>query len=290
MVHFKKIYIEVTNICNLSCSFCHHTHRPKSFMEVTEFAEIIRKISGHSQYIYLHVLGEAMLHPEFSQLMELSHKHGLQVNLTTNGTLLETKGDILLRSPALRQLNVSLHSFEHSPGPVLDRYLTGILNFIARLQVDTRKIWLNLRLWDLQETLNGQAAYRNQKIFLQLQKRFSLPANFFATLTSVRSLTLAPGIFLSYDRQFSWPHSESRNFGNKGTCRGSRDHIAILVDGTVVPCCLDVEADINLGNIHNQSLDEILASPKATQLRSAFTARQLIEPLCQHCNYRLRFS
>jgi len=289
MEKFKKIYIEVTNYCNLSCSFCHKSNRPKTCMKADEFEEILVKIKGYTRHIYLHVLGEAMLHPELDLLLQTSHRHGFQVNLSTNGTLLQSKGDLLLASPVVRQINISLHSFGQTEGPALDEYLAGILEFIRKSTERQTAIWLNLRLWDMPEIKEDAAGKRNGKILNRLQSFFSQPERFAENLPLGRSLSLASGIFLSQDRQFNWPHSQSEVVSRKGTCRGLRDHIAILVDGTVVPCCLDAEADIALGNIHQQGLDQILASPRASQMRSGFSHQQLVESLCRRCNYRMRF-
>lgn len=289
MEKFKKIYIEVTNCCNLSCSFCHQSDRPKSFMDADRFTDVLEKIHHHTKFIYLHVLGEALLHPEFELLLEISHRFGLHVNLSSNGTLFSQKGDLLLAGKSLRQVNISLHSFEHSEEPVLEEYISGILAFVDKVQQQKIPVWLNLRLWDIQHLHTGASGQRNTEILRRLQDFFHLPVQFAAGLAPGRSLTLAPGIFLSQERQFNWPHRSSELTGRNGSCRGLRDHIAILVDGTVVPCCLDAEADIALGNIHRQSLDRILSSPRASRMRTGFSRQQLVEPLCQRCNYRCRF-
>lgn len=258
-------------------------------MKVDEFEKVLVKIKGHTRFIYLHVLGEALLHPELDLLLQSSHRYGLKVNLTTNGTLLQGRGDLLLASPAVRQINISLHSFGQAEGPALDVYMAEILAFIRKATERQTAIWLNLRLWDMAESKEAGAGRRHEIILSRLQSFFPLAERFAENLSPGRSLTLAPRIFLSQDRQFNWPHGESQVLSRKGTCRGLGDHIAILVDGTVVPCCLDAEADIALGNIYQQGLDEILASPRACRMRTGFSQQQLVESLCQRCNYRLRF-
>jgi radical SAM protein with 4Fe4S-binding SPASM domain len=290
---FKKIYIEVTNCCNLSCSFCHQSRRPKAFMNAVDFADVLEKIKGHTRFIYLHVLGEAMLHPEFERLLGISHRAGLQVNLSTNGTLLNRSRGAILASPAVRQVNVSLHSHSPSDGPAMEEYLSEILSFSRAAR--ERSIWFNLRLWDIQDMRDHRDEGKHHagssagQIGRHLQAAFSLPAQFFTDLAPGESRTLAPGLFLSRERQFTWPHAATSESGDRGTCRGLRDHIAILVDGTVVPCCLDAEADIALGNIHRQGLEKILGSPRASRMREGLRNQQLIEALCRRCDYRLRF-
>lgn len=287
---FKKIYIEVTNCCNLSCSFCHQSKRPKAFMNAVDFADVLEKIKGHTRFIYLHVLGEAMLHPEFEHLLDISHRAGLQVNLSTNGTLLNRGRKAILASPAVRQVNISLHSHSPSDGQAMEKYLSEILSFSREAR--ERSIWLNLRLWDirdLREEDKHPAGSSAWQIIRHLQAAFSLPEQFFTDLAPGESRALAPGLFLSRERQFTWPHAATSEYGERGTCRGLRDHIAILVDGSVVPCCLDAEADIALGNIHRQGLEEILGSPRACRMREGLRNQQLIEALCRRCDYRLRF-
>ncbi len=286
---FKKIYIEVTNCCNLSCSFCHASNRPKAFMTIAEFEDILVKIKGFTKFISLHVLGEALLHPEIDHLLEVSHHYGYQVNLSTNGILLQEVDNLLLASPAVRQINVSLHSCEHLDGQKLDAYVAGILAFAEKAREQQTTIWLNLRLWDVQENKDAAACSPNTRILTGLQGFFALPDHFADVLIPGHSISLAPKIFLSRDLRFDWPHNATAITGYRGTCRGLRDHIAILVDGSVVPCCLDAEADILLGNIHQLELQKILATPRACRMREGFSHQRLIEALCQRCNYRMRF-
>lgn len=253
------------------------------------FIDILKKTYGHTRCIYLHVLGEPLLHPEIERLLEISRTFGFQVNLSSNGVLLASREDILLAAPALRQINISLHSYEQSGEQYLEKYLDDIFDFISKVHARRLPIWLNLRLWDIQETNIGAVSRRNTRILARLQLFFQLSEGFAAHLESGQSLTLAPGVFLSQEYQFSWPHNSRQVFGNTGSCRGLRDHIAILVDGTVIPCCLDAEADIPLGNIQQQSLAEILAKSRARLMQAGLLRRELVEPLCQRCNYRSRF-
>ena len=207
------------------------------------FTEILRKITGYTEHIYLHVLGEPLLHPDLGLLFDISKTYGFHVNLTTNGTLLAQKGKLLLSKSALRQVNVSLHSIEQSRSlAALHLYLDGVLAFI-REAGSSPSLFINLRLWNL----HRDASDLNERILERLASFFKLPAPIFGN--DAPSLPLAPRVFLSRDRRFVWPHAPAPDLGSHGRCRGLRDHIAILVDGTVVPCCLDAEADIPLGNI-----------------------------------------
>ena len=285
MTEFKKIYIEITNSCNRACSFCQPSRRPKAFMTPAAFASVLQKITGFTEHIYLHVLGEALLHPELPLLLEISGSLGFRVNLTTTGTLLAAGGERLLAASALRQINISLHSMEE-PGFAgeLDRYMDEVLDFI-RAAGSPPPLFINLRLWNLHD----DAAVLNSRILARLAASFDCPGLAAPKCVPGRNLTLAPGVFLSGARRFSWPHAPAPDLGGRGFCRGLRDHVAILVDGTVVPCCLDAEADIPLGNIHQDGLAGILAAPRALAMREGFCRRRVVEPLCRRCSYKERF-
>lgn len=255
-------------------------------MSAEAFIDILERIRGYTGFIYLHVLGEALLHPDFARLLEISRLYGLQVNLSTNGTLLPLQSRTLLASPAVRQINISLHSCEHLNKQELEGYLGGTIAFAEMAK--KRGIWISLRFWDVRQDKKTSAFAVEDIISGYLQRHFSLPEDFSKDLAPGQSIVVTPGIFLNRESHFHWPHAGEET-GNRGACRGLSDHIAILVDGTVVPCCLDAEADIALGNIHRQSLAQILDGPRARRMRQGFADQQLLEPLCRRCDYRLRF-
>lgn len=286
---FKKIYIEITNRCNLSCSFCLPGKRPKAWMLPEEFGGIVRQVKDHTQHVALHVLGEPLLHPDLDQLLASCRSNGLAVNLTTNGTLLAKRQPLLLASPALRQINISLHSaVEAGSDASLGSYLAEIFAFI-RAATSQTPLLISLRLWNMSKSGLAATAGQNDRILQQLEAFFGLPSPLADRLTPGHGTPLAPRVFLSQNPRFTWPHNPAPEMGSEGFCRGLRDHVAILVDGTVVPCCLDAEADIPLGNIHRQPLGEILASPRATQIYQGFSQRRLVEPLCRRCTFRQSF-
>ena len=289
LVRFKKVYIEVTNSCNLACKFCPRTGRPKRFMTPTAFTAILDKIAAHTGFIALHVLGEPLFHPNFDQLLAISHEQGLQVNLTTNGTLLARHRQTLLTAPALRQINISLHSLAQMEPGAADLLLEEIFDF-AREASRATSLYLSLRMWNLQAGDAEEALAWNDRLLARLTAVFGIPALPVADLAATRGLPLAPRVFLNPEPQFTWPHPSAPDLGRHGYCRGLRDHLAILADGTVVPCCLDADGLLGLGNILQQSLPEILAGPRARLMREGFAHQWLIEPLCRRCTYRLRFA
>lgn len=252
-------------------------------MPVSDFISILTRITGHTKYVYLHVLGEPTLHPNLVDILAGAADLGFAVNLTTNGSLLAEKGEVLLSSPALRQINISLHSFSHASTREKERYLSQILFFIRKSQ--SSRIWLNLRLWQVKSGSKSSDIAIDSAMLDWLQQQFDLPMDFALGLDCGRSITLAPRIFLSCEPQFTWPHIADPRQVKQGSCRGLRDHLAILVDGSIVPCCLDADGHITLGNIHRQSLAEIVSSRRAQDISNGFRRQQRVEALCQGCNF-----
>ena len=160
MKTFKKVYIEITSVCNLACSFCPPTQRAKGLIKVEQFERVLDQIRPHTKYIYLHVKGEPLLHPRIDQLLDAAHERGFKVNITTNGTLIKKQRDKLLGKPALRQMNFSLHSFDgHEGSENREKYLGDILEFVR----DAREhnVIFSYRLWNLQR--DGQTDIDRRK-------------------------------------------------------------------------------------------------------------------------------
>jgi len=286
VIGFKKIYIEITNRCNLACPFCARSSRPQASMEAQAFAEVLTRIHGFTRFIALHVLGEPLLHPEIDRILALSQEYGLQVNLTTNGALLGRHRRTLLTAPALRQINFSLHGLAHLERGAAAAHLEEIIDFSLEASRGGGP-YVSLRLWNL-----GAAAGAgwNDWLLARLTAAFAAPLLGEGQLRAERGIPLAPRVFLNPEPQFAWPHPDGPDLGEHGHCRGLRDHLAVLADGTVVPCCLDADGRLALGNIFKQTLADILAGPRARRMLEGFGHQRLVESLCRRCSYRLRFS
>lgn len=287
MRNFKKVYIEITNICNLSCSFCPKTQRSPKYMDKGLFSEILKQLQGHAKYVYFHVLGEPLLHPEISEFLDICAEYRHRVNITTNGTLISEKKDKIINKAALRQINFSLHSFEANIRQYsVDVYLKGIFDFIHEARENTN-IQFCLRLWNLSEGRNNE---NNLYILRKIEDEFKLDFKIDEKLTPCSGIKLGRNLFINQALTFQWPVSGTCELESKGFCYGLRDQIAILSDGTVVPCCLDGEGIIKLGNISQEPLETILTSERSAAMYNGFSRRDVIEPLCKRCEYRLRFN
>lgn len=281
-MRFSRCYLEITNRCNLACSFCPKTNRAPRTVTKDEFRTLAGKLRPYTDYLYLHVMGEPLLHPELPELLEISDELGFRVVLTTNGTLLPGRQAVLLAAPALYKVNISLHSFEANEKGSFEDYLTGCFSF-AR-QASTAGKLVDLRLWNLDgETTKGENT-QNEAILRRLAQFFPQPWT-----KNTWGYRLADRAFLHYAEKFDWPDLTLPEQSARGTCRALKDQLAVLCDGTVVPCCLDHEGDITLGNLFSQAMEEILGGPAAKALLAGFSRRELCEPLCRRCGYARRF-
>lgn len=285
---FKRIYIETTNVCNLSCSFCPSTKRKPEFMTPDNFKAICERIKGHTKHIYLHLMGEPLLHPNLIQFCEIAKQQGLTVQLTTNGTLLKQWQGLLSSVESLRQINISLSSFEaNTLDQGLVEYLDQVCDFVKK--ADEKGIIISLRLWNLDSaTLKGDNLL-NESILKHLESRLEPGSDLVKQLETASSAKLLSRTYVNLANRFSWPDIEGHSNEKVSFCHGLKDHIGILVDGSVVPCCLDHSGEITLGNINETSLRDILNSDRAKSIRNGFMQRIAVEPLCQSCGYASRF-
>ena len=300
MKRFKRVYIEITNVCNLTCSICPGTKRKPSFMPPESFEAILKKIRPFTDYLYLHVMGEPLLHPEFPELLKICESLEFQINIATNGVLIEKHKDALIKSKALRQINFSIHCLEiQRNSKIPDNYLADILEFIEEGGKKS-KAYFALRLWNLKQDDKLNAA-----LLKQIEEFFHVPFKIEDRIIKEKGITLAPNVFLNLAEEFKWPEISSLHeklylkptgktpvlhLDDSGFCRGLRDHCAILVDGTVVPCCLDRDGITSLGNIFESDFDNIINSEKAQKTIVGFSEGKAVEPLCKVCEFRKRFS
>ncbi len=279
----SKAYVEITNVCNLNCSFCPKTKRKAGVMSPSEFAAVADKLAGHVEYVYLHLMGEPMLHPQLDEILSVCDERGFKVIITTNGTLAGSKNaDVLVASPAVYKISVSVHSFEANEGTEADSYLKGVFELICRA-ADAGKIAV-MRLWNLDGDGTVGENRMNDGILAAMHGAF--PDEWIKTRSGSR---VAERTYLEWGEKFEWPDEGAEDRGGEGYCYGVHTQIGILVDGTVVPCCLDHEGDIPLGNIFESTLDEILSSPRARAMAEGFKNRVFTESLCRKCGFARKF-
>lgn len=278
----ERIYVEIGNVCNLNCSFCHKTIRENRIMSVLEFERVVSKIKDKTKYVYLHVLGEPLLHKDFPEILNVAKQNGLKLCITTNGTLLNKRKEPILNCGAVHKVSVSLHAPEGNGQTYFKNYLDGVVDF-ANAAAE-KGIYVVLRLWN-QDSFEGKGENR-QNSFIENYLRAHFSDQW---LPHGKGLRLARNIFLEYDGVFTWPAESKAQKTEQGFCYGLISQIGILADGTVVPCCLDADGDVALGNIFSQNLDEILGSKRASDFKNGLAKGKILEPFCQKCTFKNRF-
>lgn len=266
----SRCYLEITNICNLNCVFCPKNERAKRRMSVAEFHQLTDKLQGRIQFLYFHLMGEPMLHNELSDMIAIARSKGFIPVLTTNGTLL---GKGLATLP--HKIQISLHSHE---GNTRSGSMKDYVDEVMRFAIDAarRGTIVVLRLWN-----QGGFDSRNDELLDLVAEHVSRPWT-----QRYDGWKLADKLYVEYDQMFEWPDEQHDECGaDEVFCYALRNQIGVLVDGTVVPCCLDHEGAVRLGNLFEQDLDEILASPRAKALYEGFSHHSATEDLCRRCDY-----
>lgn len=277
MKRFRKIYLEISNLCNLHCAFCPGTNRPGRVMSVSELETLLPKLRPYTDYLYFHLMGEPLLHPHLDTFLALAADAGFRVILTTNATLLSKRQAVLLSAPALHKVNISLHAFEANDLSIpFSQYLQECFSFGQAAQGQKLVVY---RLWN-----GGGANAKNQEILTAMETAFPPPWTI-----QPRGTCIGQKVYLEYGDKFDWPDLSAPEGSGRIFCYGLRDQLGVLADGTVVPCCLDHEGDLALGNLFDQSLEQILDGPRAQAILRGFQNRQAPEELCRKCGYARRF-
>lgn len=304
----NAVYIEITDICNLNCSFCPcgkanssavslSANRPREFMSTELFERCIAEASTVAENVYFHVLGEPTLHPGFGLFLKRLEQTPLKLNLTTNGTTIARVSERLLKFPAVRQVNISTHAYAELPPDDAREHLGDVLDFCRIALIARPDMYINLRLWNVGDATSNSW---NETMLAKVNEAFGTNVELGQFCSRHKSFNVTGRIYLHQDSRFEWPeqlriqNSEFRIDNSKknyiqGTCRALDTHVAILHDGRVVACCLDYSGQITLGNIADQSLAEILETPLARNLREGFEKHELRHPFCQNCTFCKRF-
>lgn len=273
---YNKVYVEITNICNMNCSFCHGHNREPGLMSIEEFSVILEKLKEHTKYIYYHLMGEPLTHPLLPEFVKLAGESGYKSIITTNGTLLKKCGDELLNA-GIHKINISLHSLENGDYEKHERYIYELAEF-AKKASDIGVIVV-FRLWN-----RGVDGGKNDVSLKLLKENISGD-----WVDNSRGIKISDKIFLEWGERFQWPDKDAEIKGSKYFCYGLKDQFGILCDGTVVPCCLDSDGIINLGNIFNDDIISILNSKRAKDIVEGFKCGKASEDLCKRCGYAQRF-
>lgn len=285
---FYRIYIEITNVCGLSCSFCPTKALPSREMELPFFESIILQAKAYTNEISCHVVGDPLTQSNLNQYLEVIHKHGLKAMLTTSGYFLKKQSYETLFHSCVKQINISLNSFnKNDTSLTFDQYIQPILALCQAKLEREETLFINLRVWNFDEIMSEKSF--NSMLFEKLSSTFDV-ALCVEDIYKKRpkSIRLASKILIHFDNYFEWPSLKNEIYGD-GSCQGLQSHVAILASGKVVPCCLDCDGIIELGDLHEESLESILRSDRAHMMLDGFKVGKAVEELCQKCSYKDRF-
>ncbi len=283
---FKRVYLEISNICNVQCSFCPVVEKDNKLMDVAEFEAILKQVAPLTDIICLHLMGEPLAHPRFLEILNVCQKYNTQIDLTTNGILVKRYKEAIINSRCIRQVNFSLQAFKDNfPDRDIAPYLLPIFDFVTSAHSVRPELYTNFRLWNQQSNDAD-----NEEIFTKIESYFQIEINRNIETGAIKSKNIWNRLYLHFDSRFEWPSFLLPHQGTKGRCHGSVNHIGIHADGSVVPCCLDKNAAINLGNVKEQSLSDIINSDRFTAMRGGFLNGVLVEDFCQHCTFINRFN
>ncbi len=273
---YSRAYVEITNICNKNCSFCPKNNREKRRMTEEEFTVAAEKLRSVTDYLYYHVMGEPLTHPQLCDFIKIANKMGFKSAVTTNGSLLSHKGDELIES-GVYKVNISVHSFEDGTKEDYLAYINDCIDFADK--ASKVGVLTVMRLWN-----NGHDGGLNNETLSLMKEKLQGEWK-----EGARGYRIRNKLHLEYGERFDWPDMTADNYGNHVFCYGLKDHFGVLCDGTVIPCCLDHEGDISLGNIFNENIEDILQSERARNMREGFARRCATEELCRRCGYARRF-
>ena len=269
IVKFKRIYIEITNVCNLNCSFCSKSSKSNREMTSEEFKEVLSKINNYTDYIYLHVKGEPLTHHNLDKILDITKEYNKKVCITTNGVFLKDRLPILKKYDNIYQINISLHSENNKKN-----YLEDIISSVNELSP-----YISYRFW----TLDNNKMDNKTKEYIKVLKEVYNKEEIYD------GIKLKDKVYLSLDNKFTWPSINNNYYNERGTCLGAKTQLAILSDGTVSICCLDSEGVSNLGNIYLSTMEDILASDKYQNILKGFDDHKVYLDICKHCSYKERF-
>lgn len=260
---YKKVYLEITNNCNLNCPFCIKNNRDKKFISLEGYLNILNKLKSYTKYLYFHVMGEPLLHPDINQLIDIGSKDFF-INITTNGYLINR----IKNNHNIRQVNISLHSFSATYNVSLEKYINNICDVIDNL---SERTYFSLRFW-----VNNKY---NNEIIKFLNKKYKV------NIKLENGVKIKNNVYVSINKEFIWPSFNNDYYSEFGTCYALRDHIGILVNGDIIPCCLDSDGIIKLGNIFENNLEEVINSNRYKKMLAGFKNNKKCEELCKKCNF-----
>ena len=285
---FYRIYVELSNVCGLKCSFCPAKSLPSCKMDLDFFADVISQCKNYTDEIACHLMGDPLTLSNLSSYLDIIHNYGLKSIITTSGYYINKHNFADIFHPSLKQLNISLNSYNKNDLTLsFKEYIEPIMEICEYKISQNIDKFINLRLWNMDESMSDKEY--NTKVFNILKDRFGINLDIQKIYQDKpKNIRIANKILLHFDEYFQWPSLSNPIYGH-GKCLGLKSHIGILCDGRVVPCCLDDKGVIDLGNLKEKFLSDILNDKRAIDIKEGFKQNKAVEELCLKCSYKKRF-
>jgi len=314
-----NIFIEITNYCNMGCSFCPSPilERPRLFMDENLFYKIIDEIKKEkiTDTVYFHLMGEPLLHPKVFDFMKYTFNNGFKIILVSNISSIRTRRmEIRSILQYVNYLVISLQSFDEESFKEkktekisFEEYIDLIKNVISTKYANNFKVRISIQIIE-----NSKVKFKNYLRDIRLLSNNSelkqfmdkYFTSFFKTIANKYQLNHKPmeAQKLNYKNFYYQPFdnvsistravttwANNMNESNKirpaivGKCDALHKQIGILANGEVVPCCLDYDGNIVLGNCQVDPLTEIMNSGQYQKLKEGFKKGRLYHSYCKKC-------
>ncbi len=289
---FKKVYIEISDICSCKCSFCPSplmkTRRKTMSLEL--FEKVLYQVSPLTKRICLHILGDPLEVSNLKEYINLVSKFNLKIDLVTTGKMICDHDFDMLLKPPFHQISFSLSAFLDENNHFKDDYIANLLEFCDFSLANRSDTFINLRIQSDFLLSDNEKMIR---VLDKFEKHFDIhlsehlkhiKLNFAQKIYEKNvKIRLARKVLLNFKTSFEWRNDNLIN--STKTCYALKDQLGILSDGMVVPCCIDYAGAINLGNIKSESLAQILRSQRVKNIKNGFKQGKIVENYCQKCAY-----
>lgn len=239
-----RMYIESTNVCNLSCIMCptgrKEVTRPKGFMDFDVFTQIVDEMAPHVKATTLHIWGEPLMHKRIFDMIAYCRDHGLRSEISTNATLLDEKKAQKLLDAGLSAIYLCLDGMRP------ETYET------IRINADYERTNRNIQRFIELKQAGGYGTFVNLQI-IQMQKTLGEIDEFVATwrVPGVDRINVKP--FDSWADQIDeiseLRPNEARMAEQRYACPNLWYHVHIYWDGSIAMCDRDFNSLFPLGNV-----------------------------------------
>lgn len=271
----RCIRIETTNLCNLKCRMCPQSVKTpgvaRGCMRFELFQSIVTQIAAFPEnresLFYLHICGEPLLHKDLVRFVRFAAESGLRPILTTNATL-------LTRDKALQLIQAGLSRIEFS-----FEGLDAATYESIRIGAHFEGVSKNIRTF-LELNRDAGSPIHTELVIVDLPDLDPQRVKDFADrMRSDFDTVNISGYFDWLGRVDTAGFEREEYVG----CSSVDSDLNVLWDGRVVPCCLDVDGAMVIGDFTKQSYLEVLSSLRRHALRERLEAGRLDNLPCNHC-------